>query len=150
MPDDDALEPDPAAHPAPPGGHPLVLYDGECGLCDKSVQFILKHDRRGVFKFTTLQSEAGRHYLRDAGLPDDYRGSVLLVDDKGVHSHSTAALRIARRLDGAAGLIGVGRVVPRPLRDVVYNFVARHRFQWFGHADACRLPTPDESARFLA
>ena len=150
MPDDKTLEPDPAAHPAPPGGHPLVLYDGECGLCDRSVQFILQHDAKGVHKFATLQSETGRRYLRTAGLPDDYRGSVLLVDDAGVHTHSTAALRIMHRLDGAARWMSVGRVVPRFLRDGVYNFIARHRYAWFGEADACRLPSPDESARFLA
>ena len=144
------LEPADDANPAPPGGHPLVLYDGECGLCDRSVQFILSHDAKGVHRFATLQGQAGRRFLKQAGLPEDYRGSVLLVDDAGVHSHSTAALRIMRRLDGPAKLMSLGRVVPRPVRDLVYNFIARHRFQWFGHADACRLPSPDESARFLA
>ena len=144
------LEPAPGAHPAPPGGHPLVLYDGECGLCDRSVQFILGHDAEGLFRYATLQGEAGRKYLERAGLPADYRGSVILVDDAGVHTHSTAALRILRRLDGPASWMAAGRFVPRPVRDGVYNFIARHRFRWFGRADACRLPSPDESARFLA
>ena len=140
----------PAVRPDLPDGHPLVLYDGECGLCDRSVQFILNRDRRGLFRFATLQGETGRRYLRAAGLPDDYVGSVLLVDDAGVHSHSTAALRVARRLDGTARWLGVGRLVPRPIRDAIYNFVARHRYQVFGKAAACRLPTPGETARFLA
>ena len=131
-------------------GHPLVLYDGECGLCDRSVQFILKFDSAGLFRFATLQGATGAKYLKKAGLPEDYVGSVLLVDDQGVHSHSTAALRIMRRLDAPARWMGIGRLVPRFLRDGVYNFIARHRFQWFGKSDACRLPSPDESARFLA
>ncbi len=141
-----------AAHrdPETRDGHPLVLYDGECGLCDRSVQFILKNDSAGTFRFATLQGEAGAKYLEKAGLPADYVGSVLLVDDAGVHSHSTAALRIMRRLDAPARWMAVGRFVPRVLRDSVYNFIARHRYRWFGKADACRLPSPDESARFLA
>ncbi len=125
----------------------MVLFDGVCNLCDRSVQFVLHHDRKGEFRFASLQSAAARSLVGEAtasGL-----GSVLLVDEAGVHTKSEAALRIAARLGAPWSWLSVFRLVPRPIRDGVYGFVARNRYRWFGRKDACPLPPPDVRARFL-
>ncbi len=129
--------------------NPLLLYDGECGLCDRAVQFTIRHNGRENVRFATLQSERGRQILADAGLPTDYRDSLVLVDEAGVHVKSKATVRLARHLDRPYRWLGGVGVIPRPLRDLGYDFIAKRRFRWFGHADACRLPTPSERARFL-
>ena len=125
---------------------PVILFDGVCNLCDASVQFVLDHDRAAHFRFAPLQSETARRLVGDRATALD---SIVLVEDGRVYDRSTAALRIARRLDGAWPALAAFLVVPRPLRDVVYDWIARNRYRWFGTRDACRLPTPDTAARFL-
>lgn len=139
--------------PTLPGaeGRPLLLYDGSCGLCDRSVQFVLRRDRAGRFRFAALQSVPARRLLQEFGFDPDALDSVIFVDEQGVPSReSTAALRTLARLGWPWRLGAVGYLVPRPLRDAAYRFVARRRLRWFGAADACRLPLPGERERFLA
>ena len=128
---------------------PLVLYDGECGLCNRSVQTILRHDRRGAFRFAALQSELGRALLERHGLPTGAVDTVVLVDQGRAFTRSGAALRIAGRMDRPWPLARVFAVIPAPVRDVVYDWVARNRYRWFGRTDACMLPPPEVRARFL-
>jgi predicted DCC family thiol-disulfide oxidoreductase YuxK len=128
----------------------VILFDGLCNLCAGTVRFVLERDRAGAFDFASLQSEAARGVLakagRDpAGLPD----SVIVVDEDGVHLRSEAALRIAGRLRQPWPLLAALRIVPRSLRDAVYDFVARRRYGWFGRRDSCLVPTPALRARFL-
>jgi len=129
--------------------HPIVLFDGVCNLCSGSVQFVLKRDLEGRFRFASLQSEAGRSLMLEHGLDPDALSSVVLVEDGRAYQESSAALRIARHLPGAWKLLRVFAVVPRPLRDAVYRLIARHRYRWFGKTEACWLPTPELRARFL-
>ena len=129
---------------------PLVLYDGTCGLCDRSVQLILRHDRRGRFRFAALQSDLGRALLARHGLPVDALDTVVLVEDGRAWTKSAAALGIARRLDRPWPALGVLRVVPRPIRDFCYDRVAKSRYRIFGRVDACMLPPPEVRARFLS
>ena len=128
----------------------IILFDGVCNLCNGFVQFVIRHDPAGRFRFAALQSEAAQallaaHGLAPAAAPD----SVLLLSDGRLYSHSTAVLRIARRLGGIWRLAGVGWVLPRAGRDALYRFVARNRYRWFGRQESCMLPTPDLQARFL-
>jgi predicted DCC family thiol-disulfide oxidoreductase YuxK len=118
---------------------PVILFDGECNLCHASVNWVIAHDPQAIFRFASLQSYAA------GGLPN----SVVLIDEEGVHTHSTAALRIARRLGFPYSLLAVFTPVPKFLRDAVYNFVAAHRYRWFGRRESCLLPTPELAARFL-
>lgn len=127
----------------------VVLFDGVCNLCNGSVQFILKRDPHGRFRFASLQSDAGRGLLHAHGLPADALESVVLVEDGRAWTRSDAALRIARGLSGGWRAAGVLRVVPRPLRDAVYGLVARNRYRWFGKRESCMIPTPEWRARFL-
>jgi predicted DCC family thiol-disulfide oxidoreductase YuxK len=130
-----------------------ILFDGVCNLCNGFVQFVIRHDPRGRFRFTALQSEAGRALLAAHGVapatlsadPD----SVLLLSNGRLYSHSTAVLRIARGLGGAWRLAAVGEVLPQGFRDAVYRFIARNRYRWFGRQESCLLPTPALKARFL-
>jgi predicted DCC family thiol-disulfide oxidoreductase YuxK len=128
----------------------VILFDGVCNLCNGFVQFVINHDAGGHFRFTSLQSEAGQKLLAHYGAavtatPE----TVVLIEQGQLFTHSTAVLRILRGLGGAWQLLYVGIILPRALRDAIYRFVARHRYQWFGQQDACMLPTPELAQRFL-
>lgn len=130
-------------------GHPTILFDGVCNLCNGSVQFILRRDPGQRFRFASLQSEAGRRLVTGHGLDPDELSSVILIEDGRVYRESTAALRIARHLSGAWKLLRVFVLIPRPIRDAVYRLIARNRYRWFGKQETCWLPTPELRARFL-
>ena len=126
----------------------VILYDGECGLCDRLVQWVAPRDRAGRFKFAPLQSEFAQGALRRHGLPlNDFDSMVVLKDDK-VLLRSTAALNVLRGLPGwrwAYAFI----VVPVGLRDLVYRWVARRRKRWFPAPEACGLPKAEWRERFI-
>jgi predicted DCC family thiol-disulfide oxidoreductase YuxK len=129
---------------------PIVLYDGVCGLCNRSVQLILRNDRRGRFRFAALQSDAGRALLEKFGLPPEALDSVVLVDGGQAWRKSRAALRIARRMDPPWPLLWPLVIIPRPVADLLYNLLARNRYRIFGKLDACMIPPPEVRARFLS
>jgi predicted DCC family thiol-disulfide oxidoreductase YuxK len=140
--------PSPAPPPADADG-PIVLYDGVCGLCDRSVQLILRNDRRGRFRFAALQSPAGMALLERFGLPPGALDSIVLVEGGRAWRKSAAALRIARRMDAPWPLLWPLALVPAPVADVVYDLVAKNRYRMFGTLDACMIPPPEVRARFL-
>lgn len=127
----------------------VVLFDGVCNLCNGSVRFIIERDPRGRFQFAPLQSPVAERLIGArvdrTSLPD----SIVLVDDERLYVRSSAALRIARGLRFPWPLAWVFIVVPRPIRDWVYDLIARHRYAWFGRRDECMLPTPEVKGRFL-
>ncbi len=127
---------------------PIVFFDGICGLCNRAADFILRHDRRGRLRLATLQSPAAQRLLCDKNLPPGL-DSIVLLDGAKTYVRSAAALRIAALIGGAWSLFAIFWIVPRPIRDALYNWVARHRYQWFGRRAACRMPTPEERARFI-
>ena len=129
-----------------------ILFDGVCNLCNGFVQFVIPHDASGHFRFAALQSAAGQALLTTYGQPHlaaTDPDSVVLVEGGRVYTHSTAVLRIAGHLGGRWRVAAVGWLLPRPWRDVLYRFVARHRYRWFGRQESCWLPTPALRARFL-
>jgi predicted DCC family thiol-disulfide oxidoreductase YuxK len=132
----------------------IVLFDGVCNLCDSTVQFLLDRDPDGRFVFASLQSDEGKRVLASAGHAITAEGSdpdsIVLVEGGKAYDKSTAALRIARRLGFPWVMLAVFLVFPAFLRDVVYNFIARNRYRWFGRHDVCRVPTPETRARFLS
>lgn len=132
---------------SPPEG-PIVFFDGECSMCDACVDFVLRRDRAGVFRFAPLQGNTARATL-PAPAPDPSGWSVILRDEAGVHERSDAVLRILARLGGVWTIASWARVVPRFARDAVYRFVARNRYRWFGKKETCRMPTPEERGRIL-
>jgi predicted DCC family thiol-disulfide oxidoreductase YuxK len=132
----------------PAGAEGVVLFDGYCRLCDRSVQFVLDHDRRGVFRFAPSQTPAARPFLARTGL-GEAPGTIVFVERDGWSVRSTAAIRMARRLGLPWSLAAAALVVPAGLRDVAYRIVARNRVRWFGARDTCRIPTEAEASRFL-
>lgn len=139
----------------------VVLFDGVCNFCDASVNFIIEHDKTGYFKFAPLQSGEGSRLANEFGfesaaapqeatesdlVPID---SVILVEDGKAYTHSTAALRILKRLGAPWSWIYLFVVVPRPVRDWAYRLFARYRYRVFGRKDHCMLPSPEVRARFL-
>ena len=137
--------------PGPEG--PIVLFDGVCNLCAGAVRFIIPRDRRGRFRFAALQSEAGRRILAENGMtapePGGSPESLVFVANGRAHVRSGAALRIAAGLDRGWPLLAVLLVIPAPLRDLAYRFVARNRYRWFGKETACDVPRIDEARRFI-
>ena len=127
---------------------PIVFFDGFCNLCTGAVRFIIARDPHARFRFASLDSHAARTRLGPA--LDTQPDSVLLLDADGLHARSAAALRIARGLRGPWPLLArAASLVPRALRDRVYDLVARRRYRWFGQRDSCLVPTPALQARFL-
>ncbi len=136
-----------------PAAKPLVLYDGRCGFCDVSVQWLLEHDPSGQFQFAALEGETAAAVLQRHPLPPDL-DSIVLVETDGdgnerISVHSTAIFRICRRLNGPWRAIAWLGVLPRALTDLGYRLFARHRYRVWGRLDACRLPQPNERSRFL-
>ena len=144
-------KPEPAAGLAvqPNVSHATLYYDGDCGLCDRFVQFVLRHDRREYFQFATLQSEAGRELLSRLELPQGDLKTVVLVEADGSFLRSSATLRVCRRLGGLWPLLYAFMVIPKPWRDGVYSFVARNRKRWFKPPGECPVMPPEWRRRFV-
>ncbi|MEM5017169.1 thiol-disulfide oxidoreductase DCC family protein [Metabacillus indicus] len=127
----------------------ILLFDGVCNFCDGTVQFVLKHDKKEVFSFASLQSEAGQSLLRKHGLPLEDYDSFVYLDEGKVHTKSTAALRVLKELGGIYRALYLLIAVPKPIRDAVYMMIAKNRYKWFGKKDACTLPSKEVRKRFL-
>lgn len=132
----------------------LVLYDGVCGLCDRSVQFILRHDKRDRFRFATLQGGTGSEVARKHGIdPTQLSSFVLILDFEGdretAMTKGRAGMRVLWELGGAWRLLGWLSILPSWLVDPFYNLVAKNRYRLFGKLEACRIPNPAERAKFV-
>ncbi|HVX49541.1 MAG TPA: DCC1-like thiol-disulfide oxidoreductase family protein [Chitinophagaceae bacterium] len=122
--------------------HPVVLFDGVCNLCSSSVQFIIKHDKKKLFRFASLHSPFGQAVMQQFGLPLNQLNSFILLQNNHIFTRSTGALKVARRLNGIISWLYVFIIVPPFIRNLVYSFIARNRYTWFGKKNACWLPTP--------
>jgi len=143
-------------------GGPIVLFDGLCNFCNGTIQFIVDHEQTPELRFAPLQSEIAEALLERVFGPDEakrlLRGatgdgdpdSVVLIDGHRGYTHSTAGLRILGRLRAPYRWLVALVVVPRAIRDVVYRWIGRNRYRWFGKTETCRIPTPALRARFLS
>lgn len=132
----------------PPPAQPVVLYDGVCGLCQRSVRFLLRHERDDSLLFAALQSETGLRLLRDHNLPADL-DAMALIHGEEAWTGADAALRLCRHLKAPYRWLAAFRVIPRPLRERIYRRVANTRYQRFGKTETCPLPAPNQAERFL-
>lgn len=128
---------------------PIILFDGICNLCNKSVQFVLKRDRRQQFRFASLQSEAGQQLLRKFNLSSTDMNSFVLIDNDKIYTRSGGALRVLKILGGGWRLLYGLIIVPPFIRDRVYDWISRNRYKWFGKREECWIPTPELKKRFL-
>tara|TARA_R110002110_G_scaffold165869_1_gene366185 strand:+ start:67 stop:483 length:417 start_codon:yes stop_codon:yes gene_type:complete len=128
----------------------LILFDGVCNLCNSSVQYVIKHDKNNVFLFTALQSEVGQNIVKHYNIDTSRVDSILLyTPGKGIQYKSTAALKVASQLGFPINLLTIFLIVPKVIRNWVYDFIAKNRYKWFGKKDACMIPTPELKSKFL-
>lgn len=128
----------------------IVLFDGVCNFCNSSVQFIIKRDPAKKFHFASLQSDTGQALLEKYGLLKSDIDSVVYIRKDKAFVKSDAALRIAAGLNGPVRLMAAFRIVPRFIRDVVYDFIAANRYAWFGRREYCMIPSKEQQSRFLS
>ncbi|WCK57192.1 thiol-disulfide oxidoreductase DCC family protein (plasmid) [Aneurinibacillus sp. Ricciae_BoGa-3] len=126
----------------------VVLFDGLCNFCDKSVQFIIERDPNAYFHFASLQSDVGKEYLIAHGIKTEVN-SLVLIENEKAYIKSSAALRISCNLAGFWRLFSVLLIIPRPNRDFFYDWFAKNRYKWFGKREHCVIPTPEYQRRFL-
>ncbi|MCT4622115.1 MAG: DCC1-like thiol-disulfide oxidoreductase family protein [Schleiferiaceae bacterium] len=127
---------------------PVLLFDGVCNLCVGSVQFFLKHDKRGELKFASLQSAYGEQQKEKYNIPANVDSLIFIHKGKAYH-YSSAALRGAANMGGLWPLVKVLLVIPPFVRNGIYKWIAKNRYRWFGKKESCWLPTPELNARFL-
>jgi predicted DCC family thiol-disulfide oxidoreductase YuxK len=131
------------------GASPVIFFDGVCNLCNRVVQFVIKKDKKKVFRFASLQGKAGQEVLRRFNLsPDDLNSFIVLEGDR-IYLRSAAALRVVKSLRGGWKLLYAGIILPRFIRDALYNWIARNRYKWYGKRNECMIPSPELKERFL-
>ena len=125
------------------------MFDGVCNFCNDSVNFIIEHDSKNHFRFASLQSEIGSELLAEHGFNPAFVDSIILIENQTAFIHSTAALKIARNLDGRWSRLYVFIIAPKFIRDFCYRLFAKYRYKLFGKRDNCMIPTPEVRERFL-
>ena len=126
-----------------------MIFDGVCTLCNATVDFVIKRDKAGIFKYTANQNLAGATILEAFGQPVEKVDTVYLFEKGKLYSRSTAALKIAEKMPFPWNLFKVLLIFPAGLRDVFYKIIAANRYRFWGKKETCRLPSPEERARFL-
>jgi predicted DCC family thiol-disulfide oxidoreductase YuxK len=128
---------------------PVILFDGVCNFCNSAVNFVIKRDKKKVILFAPLQTDTGEKLLQQYGLPPNNMESFVFIENEKPYTRSTAVLRVCRHLHALWPLCYGFMIVPKFIRDGIYNWTARNRYKWFGTRQECMIPTPDIKARFL-
>jgi len=126
----------------------LILFDGVCNLCNSFVQFVIKNDKQKLFKFSSLQSENSKSILLNLGVEQNLK-TVILIDDGVAYFKSDAALKIMKQLQFPFKILCIFIIVPRFIRNWVYDFIAKYRYKFFGKKDTCMVPTQELKERFI-
>lgn len=133
-----------------PKNKKIILFDGVCNLCDSSVQFVIKHDKKDVFRFVSLQSELGQNILKHIGInPSNIDSVVLYEPGIAYYFKSAAAIEIAKNLGGVFHFGTIFRIIPTGIRNQLYNYIAKNRYKWFGKKDNCLVPSIEIKSKFL-
>lgn len=131
-------------------GEKIILFDGVCNLCNNAIQFIIKRDKKNLYKFAALQSDAATALLKERGIDISKIDSIILIDpNTAYYTKSSAALEIGKTFGGGWRLLGLFEWVPGPIRDWVYDLIAKNRYSWFGKRNECMVPTKELKAKFL-
>jgi predicted DCC family thiol-disulfide oxidoreductase YuxK len=127
----------------------IILFDGVCNLCNGAVNYIIKRDKKNIFKFAALQSEVGQELVTKFKIDTSKVDSIILIDGETYYEKSSAALHITKELSGAYPLLFVFMIIPKFIRNSVYDYVARNRYKWFGKKESCMIPTKELKSKFL-
>ncbi len=128
----------------------LILFDGVCNLCNNSVQYVIKHDKQSKYMFAPLQSNIAKNIIKTFNIDTSKTDSILLYSKKGgLKVKSSAALFIAKDLSFPVNMLAIFLIVPAFIRNVIYDFIAKNRYRWYGKKESCMIPTPELKSRFL-
>jgi predicted DCC family thiol-disulfide oxidoreductase YuxK len=127
----------------------IILFDGVCNFCNASVNFVTDRDYKDNFRFAALQSDAGLELQKKFGFDTNNLSTFILIEGDKYFTKTTAALRVAKKLKGFWKLSYVFIIIPPFIRNIAYNIIAKYRYKWFGKKETCRIPTPEERAKFL-
>lgn len=129
--------------------HPIILFDGVCNFCNGAINFVLKQDKKKIFRFATLQSEAGQKILQQYHLATNDFESFILIDKDKIYKKSSATLRVLNQLPWHWKELQIFWIVPVFIRNAIYDFIAKNRYKWFGQKDQCMIPTAEMKSRFI-
>lgn len=133
-----------------PKGKKIILFDGICNLCESSVLFVIKHDKKDIFRFVSLQSDLGKEIVKHIGLNSKHIDSVILYEPGiSYYYKSAAAIEIARDLGGFFHLGTIFKIIPNGLRNLLYDYIAKNRYSWYGQKNSCMIPTAEIKSKFL-
>jgi len=127
----------------------VILFDGVCNLCNSSINFVIKHDPKDLFRYASLQSDLGKSLMDKHHINPEKVDSIILISQDNAYTKSSAALRIARYLSGGYSLLVIFIIIPVFLRNLVYDYIARNRYKWYGKKESCMIPTPELKSKFL-
>ncbi|GAA3756313.1 thiol-disulfide oxidoreductase DCC family protein [Flavobacterium ginsengiterrae] len=128
----------------------IILFDGVCNLCNNAVQFIIKNDKKDIFRFTALQSDLGKEICNYIGVDQTKIDSIILYNPGTAYYYkSSAAIEIAQDLGGIYNLAVVFKIFPEKIRNYIYDYIAKNRYKWYGKKESCMIPTPELKAKFL-
>ena len=133
-----------------PKNKKIILFDGVCNLCNSSINYVIDHDKQDVFRFVSLQSDLGKTIQEYLGIENNSLDTIILyVPDEAYYIKSTAAIKVMSEFLGVWKLTKLFLILPSPIRDLVYNYVAKNRYKWYGKQESCRIPTPELKTKFL-
>jgi len=128
----------------------IILFDGICNLCDNSVQFIIKHDKKDVFRFVSLQSELGEKIINHIGVDRSKTDSIIVYEPRiAYYTKAEAAIIIAKNIGGWISLLTIFSIFPKSIQNFGYDFIAKNRYKWFGKKESCMMPSKEISSKFL-
>jgi predicted DCC family thiol-disulfide oxidoreductase YuxK len=128
---------------------PLILFDGVCNLCNSSIQYIIKYDKHNKFKFASLQSDAAKDILLQFNQNNSDLNSIILIVGDEIYKKSSAILRLLKILGGLHSILYIFMIVPKPIRNWVYDYVAKNRYKWYGKKESCMIPTKELKSKFI-
>lgn len=133
-----------------PHNKQLILFDGVCNFCDQTIQKVIKADTKNVFVFASLQSDFGQQILQYLGVNKQTDSIVLYQPGVAYYVESDAVIHIAKKLSGWCPLIQIGQILPKPIRNHIYKYVAKNRYKWYGKKDECMIPSAETRSKFLS
>ena len=133
-----------------PENKKIILFDGVCNLCNSSVQFVIQHDEKDIFRFVALQSDLGKEIIKHIGIDATKIDSIILYEPGIAYYYkSNATIKIAETLGEFLSMIWIFKILPLSIRDLVYDYIAKNRYKWYGKKESCMLPTPEIQSKFL-
>lgn len=128
----------------------IILFDGICNLCESSIQFIIKRDKKDTFRYVAIQSEIGQKIIKHIGIDTSKTDSIILyLPEKAYYYKAEAVLLITKDLSGVYSILGCLSFIPNNFKNLIYDYIAKNRYKWYGKKESCMIPTPELKAKFL-